>query len=168
MRLHNNHTLNYMQCAFLWPFCAFLCPLVTTPRGFLAQMVINEVTWLHGAVTHAVLCPVTSSFFATFSFGFIDASASGSRQVPRRCGTKQPPLHSIVEDVVRRCPSSVSGVAFCDLSLCLCTRSAAVVRLHAVTHAVTGPVATVIIFAPLIADEGHPKGWYSVHRMLDW
>ena len=114
MRLHNNFTLNYMHAAFAWPFCAVLCPLATTTRGFLAQMVINEVTWLHGAVTHAVTGPVTSSICAAFYFGFIDASASGSRQVPGKFGTKQPPLHSTVEDVVRRCPNSVSGVVFCD------------------------------------------------------
>ena len=56
----------------------------------------------------------------------------------------------------------------CDFPLCLCTYSAAVVRLHAVMHAVTAVVTTVIIFPPLIANEGHPKDWYSFHRMLDW
>ena len=64
MRLHNNFNLNYMPFAFSWPFSAFLCPLVTTPRGFLAQMVINEVTLLHGAITHAVTGLVTRSISA--------------------------------------------------------------------------------------------------------
>ena len=101
MQLHNNYTLNYMHSAFSWPLGAFLCPLVTTPGGSLAQKVINEVTWLHGAVTHAVTGPVTSSIFAAFYFGFINASASGSRQVPGGFGPKQPPLNSAVEDDVR-------------------------------------------------------------------
>ena len=98
IRLPNNYTLNYMHSAFSWPLCAFLCPLVTTPRGSLPQMVINEVTWLHGAVTHAVTGPVTSSIFVAFYFGFFDAIASGFRQVPAGFGPKQPPLHSAVED----------------------------------------------------------------------
>ena len=102
VQLNNGFTLNYMHSAFSWPFCAFLCPLrlVTTSRGFLAQMVINEVTWLHGAVTPAVTGPVTSSISAAFYFGFVEASASGSRQDPGGFGTKQPPLHSTVEDDV--------------------------------------------------------------------
>ena len=55
-----------------------------------------------------------------------------------------------------------------NFSLCLCTCSAAVVPLHAVTYAVTGLVTTAIMFPPLIADEGHPNDWYSFHRMLEW
>ena len=130
-------------------------------------MVINEVTWLHGAVTHAVTGPVTSSISIAFYFGFIDDSASGSRQVRGGFGPNQPPLHSAVEDAVRRCPGIASGVVFCDFSLWLCTCSAAVVRLNAVTHAVTGLVTTVIMFPPLIADEGHQEVWNPFHRMLD-
>ena len=58
-------------------------------------------------------------------------------------------------------------MVFCDFSLCLCTCSAAVVRLHAVTHAVTGLVTTVIIFPPLIADDGHQEVRCPFHRMLN-
>ena len=78
MRVDNNYVLNYMHFAFSSCFCAFLCPLVTTIKGFLAQMVINEVIWLHGAVKHAVTGPVTSSIFVAFYFCFVDASAPGS------------------------------------------------------------------------------------------
>ena len=131
-------------------------------------MVINDVTWLHGAVAHAVTGLVTSSISAALYFCFIDASASSYRHVPGGFGTKQPPLHSAVEDAVRGCPSSVSGVVFCDFSLCVCTCSVVVVRLHPVTHTVAGLVTTVFTFQPRIADEEHSKDWYWVHRMLGW
>ena len=113
-------------------------------------------------------CDMRRSSSATLYFCFIDAGASGSRQVPRGFGTKQPPLQSAAEDAVRGCPSSVLAVFFCDFPLCMFTCSAIVVRLHPVMHAVTGLVTTIIMFEPLVADEEHPKDWYSVHRMLDW
>ena len=57
---------------------------------------------------------------------------------------------------------------FCNFSLCMCTFSAVVVRLHAGTHAVAGLLTTVIMFPPLIADEEHLKVSYSVQGMLEW
>ena len=90
MRLQNSFTLNYMHSAFSSPFCAFLCPLVTTARGFLAQMVTNKATWLNGTVAHAVTGSITSCISAAFYFCFIDASASGSGQVPGGVGTNLP------------------------------------------------------------------------------
>ena len=77
------YTLNYMHYAFSLPFCAFLCGLVTKPRGFLAQMVPQ----LHGTVTPAITGPVTSAIPAPLYIFSIHANASGSREVPGGLGT---------------------------------------------------------------------------------